>query len=269
MIFTKNKNFITHTIIGMLICTVIFYLFLLLGTNLLLTAAFFVIPVAGALFGGIIGVCAKLGMAKDDSSCGEGRQAIFALVLVLFLFFLTVLDYKTCFISNGEVSRLFAGEHISKVEGYNFGEYFSKVYINSELNLSLYGANLGSTGDTGFSFIIYVLHYIGIIAVGLVTLSSGGVKVLKCKKCGKVIRNKVLKKYYEDIDPVMTLDSYSPDLSNWETLQGEDLGVKDFSCKYQVMGEYCPDCKCGALKMYRRTYSGGKLKFDLLHIKEI
>ena len=170
----KNKNLIKFTIIGMLICIVVFYLFLILDLNFLLLAVYFVIPFGGPLFGAIIGSLARIGLTKDKTSCGEGKQLLFALVLVLFLFFLTLLDYGTCYVSNGEISRFFAGEHISKIgSGWSFGQYFNSVYVNSELNISVHHNDVGTTGDTGFSLIIYFLQYLGIIAFGLGILSAG------------------------------------------------------------------------------------------------
>ena len=75
----KNKYFIRFTIIGVLICTVIYYLFLLLGINLLLTAVAWFIPVGGTFFGAIIGFLARIGIEKDKTKCGEAKQGLFAI----------------------------------------------------------------------------------------------------------------------------------------------------------------------------------------------
>ena len=171
----KNKYFIRFTIIGVLICTVIYYLFLLLGINLLLTAVAWFIPVGGTFFGAIIGFLARIGIEKDKTECGEAKQGLFALFLFAFLFSLTLFEYATCYISEGgEISRFFIGEHVSKaIPDLNFGKYFVMRYVEAETTVSYryntdYSASLG---DTGFTFIIYFLQYLASIITGVSPLS--------------------------------------------------------------------------------------------------
>ncbi len=171
----KNLYFIKNTFIGLIICTVVYYLALLLDINMLLAAFLFFIPFGGLIFGSIIGISAKVGMYRDGSSFDIYKKVILTVVMIGLIVFFTYLDYKTCYINNGSISRLCKGQHISKIIELgckNFIDYFVNQYIHGTISFSAGGEELFED-NTGLSVIIYFLQYPLILIAGFMNITTG------------------------------------------------------------------------------------------------
>ncbi|MEE3496517.1 MAG: hypothetical protein VZR06_15260 [Butyrivibrio sp.] len=267
----KNLHFILYVLLGMGISVAIYYVALMIEFNLLATAMIFVVPVGGLLFGGMIGFFAKEGMFKDNTPFNAGRAVFLSVAMIVLFIFLTYLDYLTCYVTDtGDISRLFKGEHVSKVlNGFGFKEYFHLEYFESEVSISTRGNRshpIEIEGSQGWNFVVYLLQYIGaIVSVILGAKAVNGLPV--CDKCGKYLREKEIERYFSATDAVTTLNEFDSNLVGVNKYVPERIKATNY--RYTLKAHYCSECQKGHLQMYEHAFDGKNHHFSPVAYKSL
>lgn len=260
----KYVNFAIRTILGMLTCYVIFYLFLMIDMNLLTWAACFIIPLGGIVFGMIIGAWSRSGIANDNQPFTHMHAIVLTIVGIVLILTMTHLDYTTCYVTRKrEISRTFNGSHISNYEldgkPMDFKEYFDANYSHAEMSLSIKGnrSNPISLGDPGLSGLIYFLQYLAIIGVSIICAKTV-CKLPKCEKCGKYYKKKAVDSFKAEKTAEEVGRAFCAKICQPEKYKKEKSS--SYGSFYRLVVKYCPDCKTGLVSVYLQVRDGKNFK---------
>lgn len=261
------KHFVLRILGATLIIFGITWLMLMLHLNILCVALLFIIPIAGLLFGYILGTYAFKGFKKDGLEYKSEYGIALIIYSCLLLFALTYFDYASCYvIDDFSLNHFFIGEHISNYalgdKTITFGDYFKIRYIDPTISVSVKG-NRNNPLETGISvIIIYILNY---LVIGIVSFKyfSRIDDCPMCKTCGYYYNDTEIDRFSNDKNEIIIDNEIMDYIESGKVYLPQNLKKKDYS--YSVRLAYCPKCNDGILTIISHQYTGRKYSNEIVN----
>lgn len=248
------KRTISRVIIATVIIVAINWFLLMLGASPLSFSFVYVIPIAGIIYGLIVGGFAKKGIIKDRIPYSKKGIIFVALYSSFLIFLLTALEYRTCYVTEDHsVNYFMEGDHISEYSvddmEMTFFNYLKFSYLDSKQSESL-------TDDEESiipTSIVYVLNYFAAFFFCYITLTDIE-KIPMCKNCRRYYETKEIDRFAYGVLEQQVLDMILSQLETGAAYVPQNQKLSTYSYKADV--SYCPECKRGKLTIYKHTVNG-------------